>query len=70
MVRKLEHPHLLVIERSGTSGIEPKWSHPKPTSSRPWIEPSEKRPKIWDQEQLTKNLVTMTEHEMFDINFT
>ena len=37
------------------------------TLDEPWIKPSEKCPKIWDQEQLIKNLVTMTEQEIFDV---
>jgi hypothetical protein len=38
------------------------------TLDEPWtIEPSLNQPKIWDQEQLTKNLVAMTEYEILDI---
>jgi hypothetical protein len=32
------------------------------TLDEPWIDP-----KIWDEEELTKNLVTMTEHEISGI---
>jgi hypothetical protein len=37
------------------------------TLDEPWIMPSENRPKIWDQEQLTKNLVTNAEHDILNI---
>jgi hypothetical protein len=37
------------------------------TLDEPCIKPSENRPKIWDQEQLRKNLVTNAEHDILDI---